>query len=185
MAVAVMATAALLFLPKQEVYYSYGSPPLIEDEGHYVLQNSLIQRDYLSSLEQKRLEGLRILEERRAAEEAARIAAEEEARRIEEARRQREQEASRAIRQQSNSPTIWGVAECIRKYESGGNYNAINTSSGASGAYQFLDTTWTYVTGLAPPARAYSAEIQDQAFIKLWNNGAGSYHWAVAPKCGY
>ena len=75
-----------------------------------------------------------------------------------------------------------GIASCIAKYESGGNPKAENPS-GASGLYQFMPGTWKAVTGLNPPASAYSVETQTQAFHKLWNGGAGSYHWVTANKC--
>lgn len=32
---------------------------------------------------------------------------------------------------------------CVKNRESRGDYQALNTSSGASGAYQFLDSTWS------------------------------------------
>jgi hypothetical protein len=78
-----------------------------------------------------------------------------------------------------------GIAACIRKYESGGDYQAENPSSTASGAYQFLDSTWQRVTGLSGRAKNYSPAIQDAAFYKLWNNGAGAGNWVTAYKCGY
>ncbi|AXQ63292.1 hydrolase [Streptomyces phage Comrade] len=78
-----------------------------------------------------------------------------------------------------------GIAACIRKYESGGNYRALNPSSGASGAYQFMDGTWQSVTGLPGKAMNYSPAQQDAAFWKLWNNGRGASHWVTAPRCGY
>jgi muramidase (phage lysozyme) len=34
------------------------------------------------------------------------------------------------------------ILETIRTFESGGNYSAENPDTSASGAYQFLDTTW-------------------------------------------
>lgn len=78
-----------------------------------------------------------------------------------------------------------GIAACIRKYESGGNYQAQNPSSSASGAYQFLDSTWTAVTGLPGSAKNYSPSTQDAAFFELWNNGAGAHNWVTAHLCGY
>jgi hypothetical protein len=35
-----------------------------------------------------------------------------------------------------------GQGLLIKQCESGGDYTAVNASSGASGAYQFLDSTW-------------------------------------------
>ena len=78
-----------------------------------------------------------------------------------------------------------GIAACIRKYESGGNYQAQNPTSTASGAYQFLDTTWQAVTGLPGRAMNYSPAQQDAAFYKLWDNGRGANQWVTAYKCGY
>ena len=78
-----------------------------------------------------------------------------------------------------------GAAACIRKYESGGNYRAQNPSSSASGAYQFLDSTWRAVTGLSGSAKDYSPATQDSAFFKLWNGGAGAGNWTTAHLCGY
>lgn len=84
-----------------------------------------------------------------------------------------------------NNSRAPGISECIKKYESGGNYKALNPSSGASGAYQFMDSTWTAVTGLPGKAMNYSPAQQDSAFWKLWNNGAGAHHWVTAGRCGY
>lgn len=78
-----------------------------------------------------------------------------------------------------------GIAACIRKYESGGNYQAQNPTSTASGAYQFLDSTWQAVTGLPGRAMNYSPAQQDAAFYKLWDNGRGANQWVTAHKCGY
>ena len=76
-----------------------------------------------------------------------------------------------------------GVAACIRKWESGGNYSAQNPTSTASGAYQFLDSTWQSVTGLSGRAMNYSPSIQDKAFYKLWNNGRGAGQWVTSYHC--
>ena len=78
-----------------------------------------------------------------------------------------------------------GIAACIRKYESGGNYRAQNPSTSASGAYQFVDGTWHAVTGLSGHAKDYPPSVQDRAFYKLWNGGRGAHHWVTAHKCGY
>lgn len=64
----------------------------------------------------------------------------------------------------------------IVQRESGGNYTAVNPSSGASGAYQFLDSTWQSVGGSGSASNASPAE-QDCRAAALWANGAGSSHW--------
>lgn len=70
----------------------------------------------------------------------------------------------------------------IRACESGGNYNAKNPRSTASGGWQFLDSTFTAVTGLAPPARAYSREVQDAAAMKLYRE-QGTRPWNASRHC--
>ena len=73
-----------------------------------------------------------------------------------------------------------GFLACVRKHESGGNYQAENPVSTASGAYQFLDSTWRTMSAraghsgwghaaLAPP------HIQDAVAIYTVNSG-----WASA-----
>jgi hypothetical protein len=78
-----------------------------------------------------------------------------------------------------------GVAACIRKYESNGNYRAQNPSSSASGAYQFIDSTWRAVTGRSDRAMDAPPAVQDAAFYKLWDGGRGAHHWVTANRCGY
>ena len=74
--------------------------------------------------------------------------------------------------------------DAIKQCESGGNYQAVNASSGASGAYQFLDTTWQ---GLSA-AKGYSkakyapASVQDAAALELYNQ-AGTSPWAASSSC--
>lgn len=82
------------------------------------------------------------------------------------------------------SPSDWieGVRLCIIARESGGNYNAQNRYSTASGAYQFLDGTWRAVTGLGGSAKDYPPAVQDAAFYKLFDNGRGKSHWNYPPK---
>jgi hypothetical protein len=81
----------------------------------------------------------------------------------------------------SSSPG--GIAAHIRQCESGGNYRAQNGTTTASGAYQFVNGTWTGATGLRPPARAYPPGVQDRAFIKLWAGGRGAHNWDASRHC--
>jgi len=55
--------------------------------------------------------------------------------------------------------------------------------SSASGKYQFIDSTWGWVTGLEPPASAYQEDVQDEAFVELWDGGAGRSHWEPSVGC--
>jgi hypothetical protein len=75
------------------------------------------------------------------------------------------------------------VALAIRECESGHDYRAENPVSSASGAWQFIDSTWEWVTGLAPPASAWPREVQDDAFEVLWDDGAGASHWYASRHC--
>jgi len=69
-----------------------------------------------------------------------------------------------------------GIVMC----ESGGNYNALNPSSGAGGAYQMLPETYKGLGGkYAAPQLAPKSE-QDRLAAKLWNGGAGKGNWECA-----
>lgn len=81
-----------------------------------------------------------------------------------------------------SSAWVESVRRCIIQRESRGNYRAQNRYSSASGAYQFLDSTWRSVTGLEGSAKDYSKERQDAAFYKLFDNGRGRSHWSYPPK---
>lgn len=76
-----------------------------------------------------------------------------------------------------------GMAVRIATCESGGNPNAQNAVSTASGLYQFLDSTWVGLTGFAPPASNYSSATQTAAFWKLWAGGAGAHNWDASRSC--
>ena len=59
--------------------------------------------------------------------------------------------------------------------ESGGNYGAINPSSGAGGAYQILPSTWELYGGRGEPQNAPKAE-QDQIAAEIWaDSGPGAW----------
>jgi len=61
--------------------------------------------------------------------------------------------------------------------ESGGNYGALNPSSGAGGAYQMLPETYKGLGGkYAAPQLAPKSE-QDRLAAKLWADGKGRGNW--------
>jgi len=75
----------------------------------------------------------------------------------------------------------------IRACESGGDYTARNPTSSASGAYQFLDSTWRATVGLAIAARwprAYLAPrtVQDAAARRLFERD-GLDPWLQSRSC--
>lgn len=69
----------------------------------------------------------------------------------------------------------------IRYCESSGNYQAQNPSSTASGAYQFLDTTW-HGLGYSGRAKDAPAATQDAAFDKLYSM-SGTSPWVSSQPC--
>lgn len=59
--------------------------------------------------------------------------------------------------------------------ESGGNYGALNPSSGAGGAYQILPSTWQLYGGQGEPQNAPKAE-QDRIAAEIWaDSGPGAW----------
>lgn len=73
-----------------------------------------------------------------------------------------------------------GFLACVRNRESRGNYSVVNSSSGAGGAYQFLQSTWTAIGGRGRPQDASPAE-QDAMAAKLYAQ-QGRAPWA-GPGC--
>lgn len=69
----------------------------------------------------------------------------------------------------------------IRWCESRNNYTARNPRSSASGAWQFLDSSWAHYAGyprayLAPP------EVQDQKALNVYNS-VGTRPWNASRSC--
>jgi peptidoglycan hydrolase CwlO-like protein len=72
----------------------------------------------------------------------------------------------------------YSIPSSIVACESGGNYGAVNPSSGAGGAYQILPSTWHLYGGNGTPQGAPKQE-QDQIAAQIWaDSGPGA--WACA-----
>gem|GEM_PF-692146 len=84
----------------------------------------------------------------------------------------------------TSSSSASSVLAKIKSCESGGNYQAVNASSGASGAYQFLNSTWKGLSASAGYTTAASApaSVQDAAALELYNQ-AGTSPWAASSSC--
>lgn len=67
----------------------------------------------------------------------------------------------------------WAIPASIVMCESGGNYNAVNPSSGARGAYQLLPSTYYSYGGDG----SWSPADQDRVAAKVWAGGAGRGQW--------
>jgi predicted outer membrane protein len=80
------------------------------------------------------------------------------------------------------APAVSSIQARIRWCESHDNYKAQNNHSSASGAYQFLDSSWHSVTGLSGSAKDYSKATQDAAFVKLYRS-AGTRPWNASRSC--
>lgn len=72
----------------------------------------------------------------------------------------------------------YAIPTYIVMCESGGNYRALNPSSGAGGAYQIIPSTWRAYGGRGLPHQASKAE-QDRIAAIIWeNDGPGA--WSCA-----
>lgn len=74
----------------------------------------------------------------------------------------------------------------VRKCESHDNYKAVNSSSGAGGAYQFLASSWRSY-GYAAKYGVARAELatpaqQDEAAVATWQR-SGTSPWAASRSC--
>jgi septal ring factor EnvC (AmiA/AmiB activator) len=72
----------------------------------------------------------------------------------------------------------YSIPTYIVMCESGGNYSALNPSSGAGGAYQVLPSTWELYGGQGEPQNAPKAE-QDRIAAEIWADSGGSA-WVCA-----
>ena len=96
---------------------------------------------------------------------------------------QQQIEAQRAaVGTGAGAPAYLGGPYSIPTYivmcESGGNYHALNSSSGAGGAYQILPSTWRAYGGQGAPQDAPKAE-QDRIAAEIWRD-SGPSAWACA-----
>jgi len=69
----------------------------------------------------------------------------------------------------------YSIPTYIVMCESGGNYSALNPSSGAGGAYQILPSTWELYGGEGAPHEA-SKQEQDRIAAEIWAD-SGSSAW--------
>jgi septal ring factor EnvC (AmiA/AmiB activator) len=67
----------------------------------------------------------------------------------------------------------YAIPTYIVMCESGGNYSAVNPSSGAGGAYQILPSTWELYGGQGEPQNAPKAE-QDRIAGEIWADSGPS-----------
>jgi septal ring factor EnvC (AmiA/AmiB activator) len=89
--------------------------------------------------------------------------------------------ASRAAAEETVGRWLGGpysIPTYIVMCESGGNYSALNPSSGAGGAYQILPSTWEAYGGEGLPHEAPKAE-QDRIAAEIWADSGGSA-WVCA-----
>jgi septal ring factor EnvC (AmiA/AmiB activator) len=88
-----------------------------------------------------------------------------------EARAASEAEAEEEVGRWLGGP--YSIPTYIVMCESGGNYSALNPSSGAGGAYQILPSTWELYGGEGEPQNAPKAE-QDRIAAEIWADSGPS-----------
>ena len=90
------------------------------------------------------------------------------------------QQPSAASAQQTVANWVgsWAIPQAIVMCESGGNFHAVNPSSGAGGAYQILPSTWHLYGGQGAPQDA-SPSQQSQIASQIWHD-SGPSAWACA-----
>jgi len=92
-------------------------------------------------------------------------------REIEAARAASEAEAEAEVGRWLGGP--YSIPTYIVMCESGGDYSAVNPSSGAGGAYQILPSTWELYGGKGEPQNASKAE-QDRIAAEIWADSGPS-----------
>ncbi len=93
------------------------------------------------------------------------------------------QHAATSSHRSSSNGSGSGVLGCIKQRESRGQYGAVNTSSGAAGAYQFMPSTWNNTARSAGradlvgvnPANASAADQDAMAQHLLATQGLGPW----------
>jgi septal ring factor EnvC (AmiA/AmiB activator) len=95
---------------------------------------------------------------------------------LEEARAASRAEAEEEVGRWLGGP--YSIPTYIVMCESGGNYSALNPSSGAGGAYQIIPSTWELYGGEGAPHEASKAE-QDRIAAEIWADSGGSA-WVCA-----
>ncbi len=90
---------------------------------------------------------------------------------IEQARAVNEAEAEAEVGRWLGGP--YSIPTYIVICESGGDYSAVNPSSGAGGAYQILPSTWELYGGKGEPQNASKAE-QDRIAAEIWADSGPS-----------
>ncbi|HET6999040.1 MAG TPA: transglycosylase family protein [Solirubrobacterales bacterium] len=95
---------------------------------------------------------------------------------LEEARAASRAEAEEEVGRWLGGP--YSIPTYIVMCESGGNYSALNPSSGAGGAYQIIPSTWDLYGGQGAPQNAPKAE-QDKIAAEIWADSGGGA-WVCA-----
>ena len=76
----------------------------------------------------------------------------------------------------------WAIPAAIVMCESGGNFNAVNASSGAGGAYQIMPSTWRLYGQTGLPENA-SPALQSRVASQIWAD-SGPAAWQCAGMVG-
>jgi peptidoglycan hydrolase CwlO-like protein len=110
--------------------------------------------------------------------QAAQAAAAQQAQEAQQAQQAQQASAASAQATVANWVGNWAIPQAIVMCESGGNFNAVNPSSGAGGAYQILPSTWRLYGGSGAPQDA-SPSAQSNVAAQIWAD-SGPSAWACA-----